>query len=310
MDIEHLSLKVELRDTELVADTNLSVSDLTKGIFTLLDTEPSVLPTVTFVPENISSLEVGRFNLLRFWQEIPNALTSAMPMAKPQFDMVLNMLQQQLGINFEQDLLNHIDTKYFSFSVVENDVHQSLIAVELKDGTAFRAGLETALASPAMQAQTATGLEIETFLDHTIYAVKKGDPSQPISFGVTGDYLLYGDPEALRQVIRSQGSDAAANQTFERTVLIKGLREHVPGRAFGYSAIDWKKNMGVLVRELSNPEFIPLIQQNWARSGSLLPPPDFSKLPPVDHIASFFNVSYQYVEATGNGIHQRIILKY
>ena len=37
---------------------------------------------------------------------------------------------------------------------------------------------------------------------------------------------------------------------------------------------------------------------------------DFNKLPAADHIASFFNVSYQYAEATDSGLHQRIILKY
>ena len=50
--------------------------------------------------------------------------------------------------------------------------------------------------------------------------------------------------------------------------------------------------------------------ENWAKSGSPFPPPDLNKLPPATHIASFFNVSYQYAEATDEGIHQRIILKY
>ena len=68
--------------------------------------------------------------------------------------------------------------------------------------------------------------------------------------------------------------------------------------------------MTVVVRELNNPEYFGLMVQNWAKSGSPFPPPDFNKLPPADHIASFFNVSYQYAEATDEGIHQRIILKY
>ena len=65
-----------------------------------------------------------------------------------------------------------------------------------------------------------------------------------------------------------------------------------------------------LVRELNKPGYTDVMVQNWAKSGSPLPPPDFSKLPPADHIASFFNVSYQYAEATSDGIHQQIILKY
>jgi len=310
LGIDNYSLKVELKDAEMAADSNLLVSDLTKGIFTLLDVRPSELPTLGFIPENIASLEVGRFNLLRFWQEIPNVLATAMPAVKPQFDMIVAMLQQQAGIDFEQDLLANIGTEYVSFSVTEDDKQTSIVAVELQDGMAFKTGLETALAAPALQPQITAGLEIEEFLDHTIYTVKDDDPESAIAFGVMGDYLLYGQPDGLRQVIRSESSDAATNGSFERSPLVKGLREHVPPRAFGYSAIDWKKNMDVIVREFSKPEYVGVIQQHWAKSGSPLPPPDFEKLPSADHIASFFNVSYQYAEATGDGLHQKIILKY
>jgi hypothetical protein len=91
---------------------------------------------------------------------------------------------------------------------------------------------------------------------------------------------------------------------------VAGLRRHVPARAFGFGAVDLKKYMTVIIRELTKPEYVSTLQQNWAKSGSPMPPPDFDKLPPTEHIASFFNVSYQYAEETPKGIHQRIILKY
>jgi hypothetical protein len=309
MGIDYYSLKIELKETEMVADSNLRVSDLSKGLFTILDLQPSELPSVGFIPENIASIEVGRFNLLRFWQEIPTVLVSAMPAVKPQFDIVVGMLQQQAGINLEQDLLSNIGTEYFSFSVAEVDTQVSVIAVELKDGMAFKTGLETALAAPALQPQIEAGLEIEDFLDHTIYSVKDEDPADAIAFSVAGEYLLYGQPDGVRQVLRSNSNDAAT-KSFERSPLVKGLRQHVPPRAFGFGAVDWKKHMAVVVHELNNPEYTGLLLNNWAKSGSPLPPPDINKLPPADHIASFFNVSYQYAEATNEGIHQKIILIY
>ncbi len=308
--VENYSFKLELKATKMVADSHLRIADLSKGIFSMLDTQPSELPTVTFIPENISSLEVGRFNLLRFWQEIPVVLASAMPAVKPQFDLILPMLQQQAGVNFEQDLLVHLDTQYLSFSEVQGGTQTTVIAIELKDSMAFKIGLETLLAAPALQPQIAAGLDIEEFLDHTLYTMKNEDPENPAAFGVSGDYLLYSQPDGLRQTIRSQSSAAAANMAFERTELVKGLRQHVPPRAFGFSAIDWEKNIGFVIRELSKPEYITAMQQGWATSGSPLPPPDFTKLPPVDHLASFFNISYQYIEATDDGLHQRFVLKY
>ena len=310
MAMENLSVTLELKDNEMVVNNTLSISDLGRGLFTILDIQPSDLPTVAFIPENMASIEVGRFNLLRFWQEIPLFLTSTRPEMKMQFDLLLSMLQQQAGIDLEQDLLAHLGTKYVSFSVAEESRQISVVAIDLKDGMAFRRGLETALAAPAMQPYVATGLEISEFLDHTIYTLQENGPNDSMGICVSGDYLLYGDPVGLRQVIRSENSTATSTQAFEHTELVKGLRQNISSRAFAYSAIDWKKNMDFIIHELNNPEYTEIIQQYWAKSGSALPPPDFNKLPPADHIASFFNVSYQYIEANAEGLHQRIILKY
>jgi hypothetical protein len=310
LGIETFSSRIELFDTEMVVDNNLVITDLQHGLFALLDTEPSELPTVTFIPENISSLEVGRFDLLGLWKEIPNILAGANAQAKPQFDMLLAMAQQQTGINFEQDLLSHLGTAYLAFSTPRDNVQSSIIALELKDGIAFRQGLESVLTAPTIAPYVASALEIADFLDYSIYTLKESAPENAIGIAVTDDYLLYGDPEGLRQVIRSIASEAAANMAFEQTELVQGLRKHIQPDAFGFSAIDWKKNMDSIVAELSKPEYIAMMQQYWAKSGSALPPPDFSKLPSADHIASFFNTSYQYIETSRSGLHQKVILKY
>ncbi|MDF7801131.1 hypothetical protein P4C99_16765 [Pontiellaceae bacterium B1224] len=309
LGIETFRSRIELLDTEMVVDNNLVIDDLERGLFTLLDTEPSELPTVTFIPENPASLEVGRFDLYGLWQEIPLMLLQAYPESKAEYDMILTMLQQQTGIDIEQDLLAHLGTKYLAFAS-EGKSQSSIIALELEDGMAFKQGLESALSAPAMQPYVAAGLEISDFLDHTIYTIKDADQTEAMGVALTDNYLLYGDPEGLRQVIRSITSEAAANMAFEQTELVKGLRKNISPRAFGFSGIDWKRNMDAILHELAKPGYFSLIEQNWATSGSALPPPDFSKLPPAEHIASFFNTSYQYIEADNNGLHQKIILKY
>jgi hypothetical protein len=310
MGIEKLTTRIELQDTEMVADSTLIVTSLNKGVFTLLDLQPAELPAVGFIPENIAMIEVGRFNLLTFWQEIPNVLAVAMPSAKPQFDLMLGLLRQQTGIDIEQDLLAHLGTRYFAFSTLEGESLLSVTAVDLKDSQSFKRSLETALASPALQPQVVMLLETIDFLGHSLYVSKNTAPSEAISFVVMGNYLLYGSPDALRQVIRSESSGTAPSTAFERTDLVMGMRQAVPQTAFGYSALDWKKCMAALIHELTKPDRIRLIQKNWAMRGGPVPPPDFNKLPPADHIASFFNSTYQYVEKSGNGLHQRIILKY
>ncbi|MDF7807784.1 hypothetical protein P4E94_10080 [Pontiellaceae bacterium B12219] len=310
LGIETFSSHIELFDTEMVMDNNLIITDLQRGLFALLDTDPSDLPTVTFIPENISSLEVGRFDLLGLWKEIPDILSGTNPQAKPQFDMMLAMIQQQAGVNFEQDLLSHLGTQYLAFATPRDNVQSSVIALELKDGIAFRQGLESLLTAPSMAPYVASALEISDFLDYSIYTLKQSTAEEAMGVAVTDNYLLYGDPEGLRQVIRSVASEAAANMAFEQTELVQGLRKHIKPDAFGFSAVDWTKNMDSIVAELNKPEYITMVQQYWAKSGSALPPPDFSKLPSADHIASFFNTSYQYIEASRSGLHQKVILKY
>lgn len=310
MDVSAFRSRIALQDNQMMIDNWLFINDLDRGIFNMLDTEPSELPTVTFIPENLTSLEVGRIDLPGLWKEIPSILQEIDPGTKPQFDMMLAMLQQQTGINIEQDLLSNLGTKYLSFSTVEGDTTSSVIALELEDGMAFRQGLESALTAPTMQPYVAAALEISDFLDHTIYTLKQAPPDEQMGVAVTGDYLLYGDPAGLRQTIRSITSEGAANTAFEQSELVQGLRKQVSSEAFGFSAIDWKKYMHIIVAELEDGEFPAMIEQNWARSGSALPPPDFSKLPDSEHIAQYFNVSYQYIEADSSGLHQKIILKY
>ena len=137
MGIEKLTARITLEDTEMVVDNTLTATSLNKGIFTILELQPAELPSVGFIPEDIAMIEAGRFNLLRFWQEIPAVLSVAMPSAKPQFDMMLTMLRQQTGIDIEQDLLVHLGTRYFAFSALEEETLLSVTAVNLKDSQAF-----------------------------------------------------------------------------------------------------------------------------------------------------------------------------
>ncbi len=310
MGIEKLSGRVELQDAQMTIANRLHATSLDKGLFTLLDMEPAALPTVNFIPENISMLEVGRLDLLRFWQEIPVVLMAALPEAKPQFDILMATIRQQTGIDFEQDLLAHLNTRYLGFTIFEDSMLSNVMAIELGDGPAFKHGLETMLNTPMLKPQVDMALDTVDFLDHTLYESKNTAPADSIAFAVTDGYLLYGQPGAVRQVIRSEASGTAAASPLEQTDFVKELYRYTPQNAFGYNVIDWKKNMAFLIRELTKPQVAQALLGQWATSAPPIPPPDLSKLPSTDHLASFFNMSYHYIERTEHGLHQKIILKY
>lgn len=308
--VENFSLNIQLKEDELTADGILRATDLNKGLFTIFDFQPAALPSADFIPENLTAIEVGRLNLLRLWQEIPDVLAAIEPGAKSQFDLMLMMLRQQTGIHIEQDLLSNLGLEYLSYTVVDDTAHTSVIALELSNAGAFRKALETLMASPALQPYVNAALDIEDFLDHTIYSVRNVPEEEAVAFGVIGDYLVYGQPDAVRQVIRNQSSEGSSIGRFENSPLVKGLRAHVPSGAFGFAAVDWKKYMTVLVRELQKPRYFSVLQQNWRNRDIPLPAPEPGKLPPPEHIASFFNTAYMYIEKVPEGLHHRIIMKY
>jgi hypothetical protein len=308
--LEKLSVTLELQKDEMTIDSNLEIADLTQGIFSLLDPQPSKIPAVTFIPESIASFEVGRINLLRLWQEIPKILASISPTAGPHLDMVLNLFMQQTGVDIEQDLLAHLDTQYLSYHQIKEESPQSTVfALALKDRLAFKTALGSILTSPTLQMQLANILETEEFLDHTLYIIKADNPSESVAFGVADNYLFYSHPAELRQVIRSLNSEDS-NGLSNASPLLKELHQHISSRAFSFGATNWQKNMVILIRELNNPEIAEAVARGWALQDLAFPQPNFSKLPAAKHIASFFNISYQYVEATDDGLHQKILLKY
>jgi hypothetical protein len=312
MGVSHFSTTIRLEDDQMVTDSTLQVSDLTKGIFTLFNVQPSTLPTVNFIPENITALEVGRMDLLGLWKEVPNIVTALSPDGKLQYDMIVGMIQMQLGINLERDLLAHLGTQYISYVTTASDTEPqaSIVGLELKNSAAFKTGIETIFSAPTLQPQISAAFNIDEFLEHTLYSLKNDVTESVLAFSISGDYLFYGLPDAVRTVIRTQSNPAAAHNNFEHSTLVQGLRQHTPASAFGFQTCDWKKSMDNLVRELKKPMIAAAVKQAFAKEGLPFPAPDFTQLPPAEHIASFFNTSFQYIEATDTGLHHRLTLKY
>lgn len=313
LGVENGSVTFRLDEDKMVSDSTLDIRNLTKGLFALLDMQASSLPTVTFIPEEISSIEVGRIHLLGLWREIPNILGAVSPSGKMQFDMLSGMIQQQAQIDVDQDLLSNLGTQYISYSVADPETTQqvSVVGIELKDRVAFKTALERALTAPALQPQVSALLEEEPFLEHTIYTIKnQQEGSAPLAFSIAADRFFYGHPNMIRRVIRTRSSADAAQTSFENSPLVRGLRQHTPSNAFGYRAIDWKEQMESILKQLSNPAFIAAFKQGFENSNNAIKLPDFGKMPSAEHLASFFNTTYQYIEKTDTGLHQRVITRY
>jgi len=305
-----LTLALSLSENASSIDLALEVDDLKKGVFSVIDPRPVELPTVTFVPSDPLAIEVGRIDFPKFFGTLPLILDAIKPGTGMQFSMLMSFFAQQTGVDVGEGLLNQMGTRYLSFSTSRNGKTLTLSALDLKDGATFDRNLQTLIAAPALAQQVNALIETNRFLDRVVYQTKTENPADSISFCVVDNYLFYGAPDALRQALRNLSSEESGNRDFEQSNLVRQLRKEVPDTAFGFGAVDWKRNMRTVVRELSKPRYADAIRQRWATSGSALPPPDMEKLPSAEHLASFFNLSFQYLEATDKGLHFHSTLKY
>lgn len=310
MDVEHFNLHLELEDDKLVIDNTLFADNLGRGIFAILDTKPTTMPSVPFLPENMSMLEVGRVDLLRLWNELPNVAGEALPELKPQIATILAAIRAQLGVDPGSDLLGYMGTRYLGFSSLENDNLDTVIAMELNDSRSFVKGLETIINAPAIQPLATEALDTTDFLGYTLYCSKDATSPEAFAFSVAGNHVFYGTPAGVRQVVRVVAGERAANPRTEQSTLVRGIERHVPSSAFGFTAIDWNKNIAHFVRELDRNGTVNQLFGQLVVMGSPVAVPNLEKLPPAEHIASFFGTTYQYIEKTNRGLHQQIIMNY
>ena len=309
MGIGDLSIQIELKENQMVVDSTLAVSDLKKGIFALLEPKPVEIPNEPFIPESIVVLETGSINLSALWKQLPDIFNAISPNAKTIFDAILLTTKQQQGIDIETDLIANLGTKYISYSVVNNGVLDNLLAWKLNDSAAFQKALTTLFSAPSIQPKVMASLEAETFLDQTIYLTKNLPENEKEAFSILNGYLFYGSPDALRQAIRTLQSDTTES-SIDSSPLVQGLRKNMLPNASLLNAVNWNEGLKTFLRLLSTPEFQAGFEAGWENSAASKTPPDFSKLPPADHLASFFKNTYQYMRAIPTGLQHRIIFEY
>jgi len=310
LGVRNIALSIDFQEDRLVFDGKLDVVDLHKGLFTLLDTQPSPLPKVPFIPKNIYTFDIERINIPSFWKELPNIMTDIDPTILMQFNMGLQMIRQNFGIDIEQDIINHLGTQILSFSCEGSDTPGGIVALELKNEKAFKKSIETLFAHPALQAELAQTFDVKTFLEHTVYSTKEAiSEGKSIAFTFVDGYFVYGMTEQVRNVIRTSNLAKGASN-YESAPLIQSLVSKIPPNAFGYLLIDMKKYLALLADNFQDPIMNSVLTEAFREIDSEVLDIQSSKLPSGDYFASFFKVLYGYSEPSPTGLHSRFILEY
>jgi hypothetical protein len=303
LGIGRLLVDLEIQGPELVIDSNLEVSDLGKGLFSILDTTPGDFPEDRLVLGNASSFVMGKINLLRFWQTLPEIMAAGQPDAGERFNMALTFYQNQSGVDFEQDLLEHVG-KPFVLATAPVDEKQALVAaLELADGRAINTAISRIFTSPLAQAW-AKFITVSDFKGHAFYSSKQsGSDSKQLALSTTDTHLLLGDADLVRETIQRLESESSA----QTNPLLLTAQRHAPGNAFGIGATDHQKTISMLNVKVSDSSFSAgfgfVANQTQAEAKTKLEPNEIS----FNYMASFLQNACYFTEKTERGIHHRIL---
>ena len=309
LDLEKLTLNVELKKDEIVTDAMLYARRMDRGIFKLLNTAPYQMPKVDFVPSNVTAFELTNIDLNAFIQEMKTVFESLSDDGEQTVNDALMSFRQMFGMDLEMDLLDHFGSECVSYYTLENTQMVTVVAVELKNGEAFKRGLEMLMNSPLMQMQLNGVIDTVDFVDHTLYVTTEEVTPEAVAFTVMNNRFLYGSAEGVRQAVRSHSRAKGVPVNLERMELLSDTKRFVPSNAFGFSVVDTKQLIMFVSRILANDEIADLVREGWNSSEMPIPAPDFNKLPAPEHLASFFDKIYGYAEKTPQGLHLRGILR-
>ncbi|NLX26913.1 MAG: DUF3352 domain-containing protein [Lentisphaerae bacterium] len=306
-DIDKCTMNLSLKEDEVVLDGILYARRIDRGLFTLFDTRPANLPTAGFIPNDFSLLEVGRMDLPGFWKEVKRVVAEISPELQTQIDSVMTMFSRETGVDFEMDLLAHMGTEYTYYSLSEGERVKDLVAFSLKNSDAIKRTIEAILRAPAVKPQAEMIIETVDFLDHTLYLTSDlvTEPEAQLAFSVIDGYLIIGNTETVQQALRSVGKPS----TLSQNPIIRNFRNMIPSTAFRFSLFDAKRYIKFLAELMQTEEYIMMLDDYLYMNDIPISLPDLTKMPPAEHLASFFETIYSYSEKTPEGIHIRAVIK-
>lgn len=307
LDLDKCTLNLSLKEDEVVLDGTLYARRTDKGIFTLLDTRPVNLPTAGFIPKDFSLLEVGRLDLSGFWKEVKRVVAEISPELQTQIDSIMTMFSRETGVDFEMDLLAHLGTEYTYYSLSEGNRVKDLFAFSLKNSDAIKRTIEAILSAPAVKPQAEMMIETVDFLDHTLYLTSDlvTEPEAQLAFSVIDGYLIIGNTESVQQALRSVGKPS----TLSQNPIVRDSRNMIPSTAFRFSLFDAKRYIKFLADLMQTEEYAMMLDDYFYMVDIPISLPDLKKMPPAEHLASFFKTIYSYSEKTPEGIHIRAVIK-
>ncbi len=330
MTIGELTMTTAFHADRTETTLRLPVSDFSKGLFTLLDTRPSS-PSLraTFIPVNAYGYGVSRMNLTALVRQLPVIVKEAVPALGAQVDMGMGVVDMFLGISLERDLLSHMDTQTIAFSTVMNGQDTDVLAIRLQNEPHVKNALARVFAEGSqVRTQLAAVFNEEEFLDAKLYLFNTPAtetdfappgtqqlPPPVYALTVESGFLLFGNAPGVRHAVRALHS-ASPDTAFYQAPLARRMSGAIPPQAFQYSVTNYEEMLKAVVNPRLYGQFRKWVEEAvrealadseanaWTR---LLAQVDFSRWPPLAHIASFLGASLDSAWRDGNTLHMKTV---
>ncbi|MBN2703228.1 MAG: hypothetical protein JXR23_03365 [Pontiellaceae bacterium] len=304
LGIGDCSISIDETAEGFAVDFNLEVSDLKKGIFRLLETSPRTPLPKGLIPDEVTSISVGRLTLNGLWKELPSILSNASMETALQFSALLQQIKALTGADLENDVFAHLGSTYYTYSTLQNTNQRWVAALELNNGPALQQTLGTILSAPQMQS-IAAAISGTDFRGKTIYTLTQdAGKDHALALCATDQLLLLGNLVNVRESILRMNGNANRGSA---DLLTESLKL-APKNAFIYGATNHKKTTALLSARLSDHSFnifFGVRSKNGSPMEEELEENEIS----LNYIGSFLHTSYYYTEKTDTGLHHHILLR-
>lgn len=298
------SIRIDGTAEGFAVDFDLEVSDLKRGIFSLLETAPPTALPKGLIPEEVTSVSVGRLTLNGLWKELPSILSNASMETALQFSALLQQIKTLTGADIGNDIFAHLGSTYYTYSTMQNTNQRWVAALELNNGPALQETLGTILSAPKMQSISAA-ISATEFRGETIYTLTQDDEKDhALALCATDQLLLLGNLVNVREsILRMNGN----TNTGSADLLTESLKL-APKNAVIYGATNHKKTTALLSLRLSDHSFNVFFGVR-SKNGSPVEEELEENEISLNYIGSFLHTSYYYTEKTDTGLHHQILLR-
>jgi hypothetical protein len=294
-DLRALTFGLEMHDDKVAMDMGI-LYHKRSGLMDLLAYRKGKVDLPEYVPANIPSASISRFNFSDMWKEFRKTLVKLSPALNEQFTASMENTQKEMGINFENDLINHLGEVLMQFeglgdlTDLEDEEGQvtgdTVTVMELKDAMSFEIGLDNLIGTMGPQ----LGLTFETreYLGTKMQAIDI--PNGEIAYFLKENFLFLsnGQGKIIRQILSAM--DRPGDSLWQQPIVKKNLAQLQPG----YSQLSYVKISAVLDTLI----------------GALAPladvmdediPLDFDAKPEAAHLERIFGdmVGVSYIEKNG-----------